>query len=82
MKLRKILEAIGPTEPSNFGEICQGLGADCPSESSEWREFFAALNTAADKGLVKVTYMGNRIEAAILTEAGVAFLKENEDGTI
>lgn len=81
MPMLTLLKAIGSTEPSDFNEICRALGDDCPRPSDSeytWRDFFAALNTAQDQGLIEVDWAGNRINTVILTEAGVAKVKEGQ----
>lgn len=76
MKIGTLLSSIGSTEPSTFGEVCQALGDDKPSDRDEWREFFGLANAAEKEGLIEVEKLDGKIESMILTEAGVAKLKE------
>lgn len=76
MKVGTLLSSIGSTEPSTFGEICQALGDDKPSDRGEWREFFGLVDAAEKEGLIEVDKSDGKIESIILTEAGVAKLKE------
>lgn len=76
MKVGTLLSSIGSTEPSTFGEICQALGDDKPSDKGEWRDFFGLVTAVEKEGLVEVEKFDGKIESMILTEAGVAKLKE------
>lgn len=74
MKLGTLLRSVGYTEPSTFGELCQALGGDCPTESSEWRQFFGLVKSAEDEGLVEVERDDGKISSIQLTEMGVSEL--------
>lgn len=80
MKIHTLLGAIGSTEPSTFEEVLQALGDEAPArgEKKEWFDFFTSVNAAEKKGLIEVEKQpdGKKVESMILTEAGVARLKE------
>lgn len=78
MKRQQLLEAIGSTEPSSFNEVCRALGDNCPEKGDkmEWAALFSGLDEAERDGLVDVGRMNGKIETVILTESGVAALKQ------
>lgn len=76
MKIGTLLASIGSTEASTFGEICEALGGDCPSDREEWRDFFGLVKVAENVGFIKVERDSGKISSAILLEAGVSKIRE------
>jgi hypothetical protein len=72
LDLDKVLSAIGTTESSDFNELCQGLGDDCPAkgDTAAWREDFALIRDGELLNLIKVEREGRSIKSLILTSAG------------
>jgi len=79
MKLKILLQAIGSTEPSTFNEICRGLGDNCPErgDSQSWGQLFRMIEEAEVAQLITVSRTRGSLDSAILTEAGVAALKQD-----
>ena len=74
---RILLAAIGSTEASTFSELCEALGGDLPEGKSEWRLLFEAVTHAEAYGYIEVERgETNRIESLILTELGLARVRE------
>ena len=76
MKVGTLLASIGSTEPSTFSEICSSLGADCPDNREEWKDFFGLVKAAQTEGLIEVDSDGGKITSVILTQEGVAIINE------
>lgn len=78
MNTIEVLRAISSTEPSTFSEFCRGLSA-CPERGDKgaWAEVFDTLEAVETLGLIEIERdRSNRIETLILTDAGVARVKE------
>ena len=78
MNIQTILEATSSTEPSSFSEFCRALGSDCPErgERDEWAELFDCVKAAEILNFIEVERVNGKIDTLILTEAGVARVKE------
>ena len=72
----KILTAISATEPSTFGELCQGLGSDKPDCKEDWYILFKTLESFEERGLVEIERMGDKIDTLILTSLGAERARE------
>jgi len=82
-RMKALLEAIPSTEPASFDEFCRALGPEKPDrdEKREWWELFVDIEALESEDLVEIerTKRGNgrlQIDTMILTEAGVAVLRE------
>ena len=75
--MKTLLAAIGSTEESSFGEMCNALGDDCPDKGDKtaWHTLFNMINIAEEEELVEVHRNGTKIDGLILTEAGITELK-------
>lgn len=73
-----ILSAISSTKPVSFGDFCYELDDDCPERGDKraWAALFAALDEAEGLGYVNVVRAGNNIDTLVLTEEGVAKIKQ------
>ena len=78
MDIKTVLEATPSTEPSSFNEFCRALGSDCPErgERDDWAELFDCIKAAENLDLIEVERVNGKIDTLILTEAGVARIKE------
>jgi hypothetical protein len=79
MKMNRLLKAISSTEPSTFNEFCNALETDMPSEKSQWRELFIALEELEKQGLVEVDRTNGKIDTLMLTEAGADRIRAEMD---
>lgn len=78
MNIIEVLRAISSTEPSTFSEFCRGLH-NCPERGDReaWAEVFDTLEAVETLGLVEIERDKHyKIETLILTEGGVARVKE------
>ena len=80
MTIDSLLQCIGSTEESSFGEVCQALGDDKPADRSEWGAFFRSVEDLERQGLIEVSRVNGKIDSMILTEAGAARVRTNNKG--
>lgn len=73
MTSAQVLSAIPSTEPATFNEFLRALGGDF---DGDWRELFQTVEFLENAGLVEVERLNGRIDTLILTEAGVAQVRE------
>lgn len=65
-----ILKSVGSTEETTFNEFCQALQTDKPSEKSQWRELFQAIDQMEKEELIEVERTNGKIDTLILTPSG------------
>ena len=53
---QRLLECVGSTEETTFGELCKALGDDCPSERGEWASLFRLIHDAEREQLIEVEW--------------------------
>lgn len=74
IELDTLLAAIGSQGPSDFNELCRGLGGDVPQSTGEWAELFRLIEQAERDDLVEVSRIEvdkrMRIDTIILTPSG------------
>jgi hypothetical protein len=76
-RVQALMEAISSTEPSTFREFLGSLRDDSPDDKREWWELFRDLETLESELFVEIERLkGGKIDTLILTEAGVARLRE------
>lgn len=75
--MKEILRAISSTEPCTFSEFLRGL-PDAPERGDReaWAKLFDKMEMFENLGLVEIERVNSRIDTLILTEAGVAKVKE------
>lgn len=71
-----ILRAIPSTECASFGEFCNALGSDKPTDRDEWRVLFLQLEKLEADGLVEIERLSDKIDTLILTDAGADKVRE------
>jgi len=74
-----VLAAASSAEPSDFNELCRGLGGDCPQDRAEWATLFRTIEECERNGLMEVSRLDGRIDTVILTEAGAAQVRAKLD---
>lgn len=72
----KLLKVIGYTEPTDFSELCTGLGSFRPCSSPEWAKLFQAVDDMEEEGLVETDKSGRNLESIQLTEEGAALARD------
>lgn len=78
----KLLSIIGRTEPTNFGELCNGMKKlnIYPSDKTGWGFVFRTLGEFASYGLIEHKQKSGKFESAQLTEAGATIIRQFADG--
>lgn len=80
---RRIMSAIGSTEPSTFGELCGGLkrAGMYPDSKAEWKLVFETIEQLEAAGLLEAERYGpeDRLQQVQLTEAGAAIVRSALD---
>lgn len=70
MHIDTVLAAVGSTEPSDFNDLCRGLGCHVPQERSEWADLFRTIEECEQDGLVEVSRLEGKIDTIMLTKDG------------
>lgn len=80
-EMLKLLQAIGSTEPSTFGEFC-GEYPDTPAggDRDGWRKVMRQIRIAEEQGYLEVKQTGNNIDSLQVTASGLSYIKDHRRG--
>lgn len=73
-----ILTSVGSTEPTSFLEMLRAMGDEAPEKGDKagYRELFQTIDALEQSGLMTVSRLNGRFEAAQLTDLGAERARE------